>query len=108
MNTFTFAHGVVDLLRAEVVHQDGQRCALTQREVSILAYLIRRPGAPVSRDVLLSEVWKINPANVLTRTVDMHISNLRRKLRDDAKKPVLLQTVNRHGYRLVSQFGALR
>lgn len=108
MKTFTFAHGVVDLLRAEVVYHDGQRCALSRREISILAYLAHKPDVPVSRDELLVEVWKVDPARLLTRTVDMHISNLRRKLRDDAKKPVLLQTVNRHGYRLVSQPGGQR
>ena len=100
MNTFSFDHGLVDLVRAEVVYPDGQRCALTQREVNILTYLARKPGVPVSRDELLAEVWKVDPARLLTRTVDMHLSNLRRKLRDNAKKPVVLKTVNRHGYML--------
>lgn len=100
MNTFSFTHGVVDLVRAEIVYHDGQRCALSQREVSILTYLACKPGVPVSRDELLAEVWKVDPARVLTRTIDMHISNLRRKLRDNAKRPALLQTVNRHGYML--------
>jgi DNA-binding response OmpR family regulator len=102
MNTFSFGHGVVDLVRAEVIYHDGQRCALSQREVSVLTYLISKPGVPVTRDELLAEVWKINPTNVLTRTIDMHMSNLRRKLRDNARKPVVLKTVNRHGYMLAS------
>lgn len=102
MNTFPFEHGTVDFVRAEVVYHDGQRCALSQRELDLLAYLSRKPGIPASRDELLAEVWKINPANVLTRTVDMHISSLRRKLRDTVKKPVILKTINRHGYLLVS------
>ena len=101
MNSLAFPHGVVDLVRAEVAYHDGQRCVLSQREVSILIYLARRPGVVVSRDELLAEVWRVDPARLLTRTVDMHLSNLRRKLRDDAKKPALLKTVNRHGYLLV-------
>ena len=100
MSTLSFAHGVVDLVRAEVAYRDGQRCALSKREVHVLSYLALKRGVPVSRDELLAEVWKLDPNRVLTRTIDMHMSHLRRKLRDDAKKPVLLLTINRHGYML--------
>ena len=103
MNTLSIIHGMVDLVRAEVTFHDGQRCALSKLEVNLLSYLASRPGVAVSRDELLAQVWKIDPTHVLTRTVDMHLSNLRRKLRDDAKKPVLIKTVNRRGYLLDSR-----
>lgn len=102
MNTFPFEHGTVDFARAEVVYHDGQRCALSKRELDLLVYLSRKPGVPASRDELLAEVWKVDPARMLTRTVDMHISSLRRKLRDTVKKPVILKTINRHGYLLAA------
>jgi len=100
--TLAFTHGVVDLVRAEVAYLDGQRCALSKREFLVLSYLALKPGVPVSRDELLAEVWKLDPNRVLTRTIDMHMSHLRRKLRDNAKKPVLLLTINRHGYMLAA------
>lgn len=102
MEKLFYPHGVIDLIGAEVVFRDGAKCALSRREAGLLAYLASKPGMVVSRDELLIEVWKLDPARLLTRTVDMHLSNLRRKLRDNAKNPVLLQTVNRHGYRLAS------
>lgn len=108
MNTFAFAHGIVDLTRAEIIYRDGQRCALSQREVQLLAYLARRPGIPVSRDELLFHIWKMNPARTLTRTIDMHVSHLRRKLRDDAKKPAFLLTVSGCGYMLAAPSGFQR
>lgn len=100
LKELNFAHGLVDLVRGEVVYHDGRRVSLSGRELSCLDYMAARPGIPLSRDELLEGVWKIDPSRVLTRTVDMHISNLRRKLLDDPKKPTLLKTVNRHGYLL--------
>lgn len=98
LNELAFAHGRVDLARGEVIYRDGRCCSLSGRELGCLKYMAARPGALVSRDELLAGVWRIDPSRVLTRTVDMHISNLRRKLLDDPKNPTLLKTVNRHGY----------
>lgn len=103
MNTFSFAHGVVDFVRAEIVYRDSQRCTLSQREAELLAYLARKPGVPVSRDELLVNIWKMNPARTVTRTIDMHVSHLRRKLWDDARKPALLVTVSCCGYMLAAR-----
>ncbi len=102
MRTLSFPRGVVDLVHAEVVYLDGQRCALSKREVQLLAYLARKPGIPVSRDELLIQIWKMNPARTSTRTIDMHVCHLRRKLRDDTKKTALLLTVPGSGYMLAS------
>jgi DNA-binding response OmpR family regulator len=73
--------------------------ALTPKEFDLLLALIRRKGAVASRMELLKEVWG-HQAEVMTRTVDIHISELRRKLEDDPATPRHILTVWKAGYRL--------
>jgi DNA-binding response OmpR family regulator len=91
----------VDLQRLEV-QRDGQTIALTPREGDILSYLIRHRNRVVTRDDLLLDVWHYKSANVETRTVDIHIVGLRRKVEPDPAKPRLIQTVRGKGYRWFS------
>lgn len=73
----------------------------TRKEIEILVYLHRHPGRPVSREELLSEVWGYaRTENIETRTVDIHIAKLRRKIERDPKAPLHLVTVRGGGYRL--------
>jgi DNA-binding response OmpR family regulator len=58
---------------------DGGEVALTATEFDLLAYLMERPGRVITRDVLLEEVWGY-AAVVGTRTVDVHIAQVRSKL----------------------------
>ncbi|MCP5022641.1 MAG: response regulator transcription factor [bacterium] len=88
----------VDLARLEV-HRDGQVIPLTPREADILAYLIQHSDRVVTRDDLLLDVWHYKSANIETRTVDIHIVGLRRKVEPDAANPTLIQTVRGKGYR---------
>lgn len=88
----------VDLARLEV-HRDGQVLPLTPREGDILDYLIRNHDRVVTREDLLLDVWHYQNANVETRTVDIHIVGLRRKIEPDPGKPRLIQTVRGKGYR---------
>jgi DNA-binding response OmpR family regulator len=88
----------VDLARLEV-HRDGQVIPLTPREGDILEYLVRNRDRVVTREDLLLDVWHYRNANVETRTVDIHIVGLRRKVEPDAAKPTLIQTVRGKGYR---------
>ncbi|MBL6719804.1 MAG: response regulator transcription factor [Planctomycetes bacterium] len=88
----------VDLARLEV-HRDGKVIALTPREGDILKYLIRHRDHVVTRDDLLLDVWHYQSANVETRTVDIHIVGLRRKVEPDPAQPSLIQTVRGKGYR---------
>jgi two-component system alkaline phosphatase synthesis response regulator PhoP len=81
------------------VKRAGQPVSLTPMELDLLLALIRRNGAVVSRLDLLREVWGHSSA-VLTRTVDTHIAELRRKLEDDASAPRHILTVRKAGYRL--------
>src|SRR4029078_10826143 len=81
----------VDLSRLEV-HRDGQTIALTPREGAILASLIQNRERVVTRDDLLLDVWHYKSANVETRTVDIHIVGLRRKVEPNTAAATLVQT----------------
>jgi DNA-binding response OmpR family regulator len=81
------------------VRRSGDVVALTPMEFDLLIALLRRQGAVVSRLELLKEVWGHSSA-VLTRTVDTHIGELRRKLEQDPSTPRHILTVRKAGYRL--------
>jgi DNA-binding response OmpR family regulator len=82
-----------------MVRRAGQPVSLTPMEFDLLLALLRRRGVVVSRLELLREVWG-HSAAVLTRTVDTHVAELRRKLEDDAAAPRHILTVRKKGYRL--------
>lgn len=88
----------VDFARLEVRYDSGGRCELSEREMELLRYLAQNAGRAVSRDEILTRVWRLDPKHLETRTIDMHIANLRQKLRDDASEPKLLLTVRGKGY----------
>lgn len=74
----------------------------TKREIEILQYLASNSDRPVPRTELLSHVWGYNEdMDIETRTVDIHIAKLRKKIESDPKNPVNLVTVRGAGYRLV-------
>jgi DNA-binding response OmpR family regulator len=81
------------------VHRDGAVVALTPMEFDLLIALLKRRGSVASRLELLQEVWGHSSA-VLTRTVDTHIAELRRKLEVDPSDPEHILTVRKAGYRL--------
>jgi DNA-binding response OmpR family regulator len=81
----------------------GEALAFTRREIEILQYLQSNSERPVSRAELLTRVWGYDrSADIETRTVDIHIAKLRRKIEVDAKEPRNLVTVRGAGYRLIS------
>ena len=83
---------------SRVVTRDGVAVPLTPKAYELLLALVRRDGAVASRVELLREVWGMQP-DVMTRTVDSHMAELRRKLEDDAAAPRHLLTVWKVGYR---------
>jgi len=93
----TFSDVVVDL-RAHTVHRDGVAVALSPRGYALLATLVTRPGQVITRAQLLREVWGYS-SDVMSRTVDMHIMELRRKLEVDPVNPRHFHTVRKSGYR---------
>lgn len=84
---------------SHTVTRAGEPVQLTPKEYDLLLALIRRRGAVASRPELLREVWG-HQASVMTRTVDIHISELRRKLEPDPPNPRHILTVRKAGYRL--------
>jgi DNA-binding response OmpR family regulator len=84
---------------ARSVKKKETEIALTPKEFDLLLALVRRRGAVASRLELLKEVWG-HQAEVMTRTVDIHIAELRRKLEDDPSTPRHILTVWKAGYRL--------
>ncbi|MEM7165622.1 MAG: response regulator transcription factor [Planctomycetota bacterium] len=92
--------------RFEVCFEDGTREELSPREVDVLRYLAENPGRAVSRDELLTRIWRVNPGRVETRTIDMHVARLREKMRDQNKPPSVLLTVHGQGYMLAGQEAA--
>ncbi len=78
---------------------DKVEISLTQKEFELSVYLFQNPGKLLSRDHLLNRVWGMN-AEVDTRTVDTHVSRLRKKLKLDGNSGWKLQPVYGYGYRL--------
>jgi DNA-binding response OmpR family regulator len=89
----------VDVDRYEARRQ-GQPVDLTTKELGLLVALARRPGVLVRREELAEEVWGTGlwPVN---RSLDVHMSSLRRKLGDTPRQPRYVQTVHGLGFRLL-------
>lgn len=81
------------------VTRDGVEVELTPKEYGLLLALVERGGAVASRIELMSEIWGHSSA-VVSRTVDTHIAELRRKLEVDPSKPRYIVTVRKTGYRV--------
>jgi two-component system KDP operon response regulator KdpE len=85
--------------RSRRVTLGGQPVELAPKEFDLLAYLAARAGTVVTKRELLSEVWQL-PYGGADKTVDVHLSWLRRKLGETAADPRLIQTVRGVGVRL--------
>ena len=84
--------------RARRAWRDGHELRLTPKQFDVLELLVRRAGETVRREELMREVWDANWFGS-TKTLDVQVSGLRRKLGDDAKHPELLSTVRGIGFR---------
>lgn len=81
--------------------EDGD-VSFTRREMDLLAYLSEHADRPIPREELLNKIWGYDKnLDIETRTVDIHIAKLRRKIEKDPKNPVNLVTIRGAGYRLV-------
>jgi DNA-binding response OmpR family regulator len=95
--TIRFGDVVVDRA-ARTATRAGHPCALSPKAFDLLLALVERRGAVASRVELLKEVWGYG-AFVLSRTVDSHVAELRRKLESDPARPRHIVTVWKSGYR---------
>ncbi|HZY39524.1 MAG TPA: response regulator transcription factor [Mucilaginibacter sp.] len=80
--------------------RDGRKVELTILENRILLYFLKNKNKVINREELMMEVWGYN-ADVNTRTLDMHIVRLRKKIETNADSPQFLQTVRGIGYKFV-------
>ncbi len=88
-----------------LVRVDGEAVELTALEFNLLAVLAREPGIVVSRARLLDQVWGIGFI-ADDHLVDVHVANVRRKLRDDPATPRFIETVRGVGYRVREAAGS--
>ena len=83
-----------------ILIKDGKKVELTILENRILLYFLKNKNKVINREELMMEVWGYN-ADVNTRTLDMHIVRLRKKIENNADSPHYLQTVRGIGYKFV-------
>lgn len=80
------------------VERDGKPIQLTSKEFALLEYMLRNPGRPLSKEVIISHVWDYD-ADILPNTVEVYIKYLRNKVDLPFKTP-LIHTVRGFGYKL--------
>ncbi|HEV7508469.1 MAG TPA: response regulator transcription factor [Thermoanaerobaculia bacterium] len=97
LENYRFGDVDIDFRRHEA-HKGGEAIDLSPREFQLLAYFIQHRGEIVTRETLLDTVWDYN-AIPFTRTVDMHIAKLRKKVEDNPADPKHVITVHRLGYK---------
>lgn len=97
---YRFGEITIDFRRTEV-RRNGEILELSAREFRLLQYLIEHRGLTISRDDLLNEVWGYD-AMPTTRTVDVHIGQLRQKIEPNSREPQFILTVHGFGYKFVA------
>ncbi len=103
-SVYRFGAVEVDLDNYVIRHAEAGEERLSNREQELLRYLIEHRGMVLPRGELLTGIWRYSP-NVTTRTVDTHILNVRKKLRDDASNPQFIETLHGVGYRFIADEG---
>jgi two-component system alkaline phosphatase synthesis response regulator PhoP len=86
--------------RTCTVERSGSSVELSAKEYRLLCYFLERLGRAVSREELLERVWGYDPA-VSSRTIDVHVAGLRRKLESSPHRPAHFLTVHGLGYKFV-------
>ena len=85
---------------AKAVSLNGNKISLTNREFELAYFFFRNAGKMISRGHILEEIWGIDNKSVSTRTVDTHVSRLRKKLDLSEQNGWKLSAIYQHGYRL--------
>ncbi|MFU8892331.1 MAG: response regulator transcription factor [Luteolibacter sp.] len=88
----------IDFASGAITFPNGGKAELSEREASLLKYLMDCNGRVVSREEILRNIWHLDPDRTETRTIDMHVMHLRAKLGAD-----LLVTVRGKGYQLLTE-----
>ena len=99
LGSYSFGDISVDFKKLEA-RRDGKLLELSQKEFMLLRYLIERRGQIVAREELLDAVWGYQKIP-FTRTVDVHVAKLRKKIEGRPGDPQYLVTVHRSGYKFI-------
>ncbi len=84
--------------QTQSVTLDGETCELTAKDFELAWYMFRHAGRLLSREQLLRDVWGVSGLN--TRTVDVHVSRIRKSLSINPERGFRIKTIYQHGYRL--------
>lgn len=84
----------------KTVSREGKQIELTHREFDLAFFMFRNAGRVVSRNHILESIWGMHGHDLHTRTVDTHISRLRKKMAINAENGWKLSAIYQHGYRL--------
>lgn len=87
-------------IRRQSLCLEGEQISLTNREFELAVFFFRNAGKLLSRSHILESIWGIDNESVTTRTVDTHVSRLRRKLKLNEAAGWALTAVYQHGYRM--------
>jgi DNA-binding response OmpR family regulator len=89
----------IDLQHLRVLLR-GVNVSLSNKEMQLLIYLAQHPGKIFTQEELYSSVWDME-SNSDTRTISVHISNIRKKIEDDPQNPVYIQNIRGSGYKFM-------
>ncbi len=84
--------------QSQTVLLNDKACELTSKDFDLAWYLFRHMGRLLSREQLLRDVWGVSGLN--TRTVDVHVSRIRKRLQINPENGFRIKTIYQHGYRL--------
>jgi two-component system, OmpR family, response regulator len=107
VRAFRFADWVLDVASRNLTAPDGVIVSLSGTEYKLLRVLLDHPGRVLTRDQLI-ELMLSRDAGVFDRALDVQVSRLRHRLRDDAKEPAIIKTVRGQGYVLAALVDAER
>ena len=91
-------HGLEIGLETRTVTMNGQEIEMSHKEFELLKLLAENPGRVYSRDILLEKIWGYEYIGE-TRTVDVHIRHIRKKIEEDDSNPLFIKTVRGYGYK---------
>ncbi len=91
-------HGLEIGIESKTVKKDGIEIEMSLKEFELLKLLAENPGKVYSRDILLEKIWSYEYIGE-TRTVDVHIRHIRKKIEEDDSNPMFIKTVRGFGYK---------
>lgn len=100
INLFSFGNVTIDLIKHEVLKKN-EKVDFTLKEFELLQIMVKNKGRVLTRELLLDKIWGYEYVGE-TRTVDVHIRHLRKKIEEDDKNPRFIETIRGIGYRFNS------